>query len=89
MTRPLVAPLILLITLTSLAASQVHSDIIRTDDNVMAGRLMKRVPPVYPPLARQARIQGTVILKVRIGYFRRRCEHSTGQRTSHARARRD
>jgi len=66
MTRPLVARLFLLITLTSLAASQVHSDLIRTDENVMAGRLMKRVPPVYPPLARQARIQGTVILKVRI-----------------------
>ena len=66
MTRPLVASILLLLTLTALAVSQLTPEPIRTDDNVMAGRLMKRVPPVYPPLARQARIQGTVILKVRI-----------------------
>jgi len=66
MTRPLVAHLLLLIALTSLAASQAVPVRVRADENVMAGRLMKRVPPVYPPLARQARIQGTVILKVRI-----------------------
>jgi len=28
--------------------------------------IVKRVPPVYPPLARQARIQGTVVLQVLI-----------------------
>jgi len=66
MPRPLVAHLLLLITLTSLAASQVHPELIRADDKVMSGLLLKRVEPVYPPLARQARIQGTVILKVRI-----------------------
>jgi protein TonB len=32
----------------------------------MEGRVVTKVAPVYPPLARQARIQGTVILKVRI-----------------------
>jgi TonB family protein len=32
----------------------------------MRGVLVKKVAPVYPPLARQARIQGTVILKVSI-----------------------
>jgi TonB family protein len=66
MTRPLVASFLLLIALTSLAASQLRSVPVRADDNVMAGRLLKRVSPVYPPLARQARIQGTVILKVLI-----------------------
>src|SRR5262249_50700649 len=30
-------------------------------------RLVKQVPPTYPPLARQARIQGTVVLKAVIG----------------------
>jgi TonB family protein len=30
---------------------------------VTEGRLLTRVQPVYPPLARQARIQGTVVLK--------------------------
>ena len=66
MTRPLVVSLLLLIAFTSLAASQVGPGHIRVDDNVMAGRMFRRVPPVYPPLARQARIQGTVILKVTI-----------------------
>ena len=39
---------------------------IRVSSGVMQGLLVKRVNPVYPPLARQARIQGTVILKIRI-----------------------
>lgn len=30
----------------------------------LEGHILKRVPPVYPPLARAARIQGTVMLKV-------------------------
>jgi TonB family protein len=66
MTRSLVARFLLLLTLTSLAASQAVPVAVRADDNVMAVRLLKRVPPVYPPLARQARIQGTIILKVHI-----------------------
>ncbi|HME37197.1 MAG TPA: energy transducer TonB [Candidatus Sulfotelmatobacter sp.] len=66
MTRPLVAPILVLIALTSLAASQVAPEPTRAGDKVMADLLTKRVAPVYPPLARQARIQGTVILKVRI-----------------------
>jgi TonB family protein len=65
MTRPLVASFLLLIALTSLALSQTHTE-VRVDENVMSVHLLKRVPPVYPPLARQARIQGTVILKVLI-----------------------
>jgi TonB family protein len=66
MTRPLVARLLLLITLTSLAASQAVPVGDSVDQNVMSVHLLKRVPPVYPPLARQARIQGTIILKVHI-----------------------
>ena len=66
MTRPQVATLLLLIALTSLAASQASPEPFHADDHVMSGLLMKRVSPIYPPLARQARIQGTVILKARI-----------------------
>ena len=40
---------------------------VRVSTGVMQELLIKRVNPTYPPLARQARIQGTVILKVQIG----------------------
>jgi TonB family protein len=66
MTRPQVATLLLVIALTSLASSQESPEAYHADDHVMSGLLMKHVSPVYPPLARQARIQGTVILKARI-----------------------
>jgi protein TonB len=32
----------------------------------MAGQIVKKVAPIYPPLARQARIQAPVVLKVLI-----------------------
>lgn len=49
----------------SLAGSQeATSGRITVSDDAMRGVLVKKVAPVYPPLARQARIQGTVILKV-------------------------
>ncbi len=35
-------------------------------DGVMEGLLIHRVVPVYPPLARQARVQGTVVLAATI-----------------------
>jgi protein TonB len=35
---------------------------IRVGGNVQNAKMVKRVSPVYPPLAKQARIQGTVIL---------------------------
>lgn len=40
---------------------------VRVGGNVQAAKLVKRVRPVYPPLARQARIQGVVRFSVLIG----------------------
>ena len=39
---------------------------VRVSQGVSQGLLVKRVQPNYPPLARQARIQGTVVLQAEI-----------------------
>ena len=39
---------------------------VRVSAGVTQGLLVKRVQPSYPPLARQARIQGTVVLQAQI-----------------------
>jgi len=39
---------------------------IRVSSGVQSGLLIRRVNPTYPPLARQARIQGVVILQAQI-----------------------
>jgi protein TonB len=39
---------------------------VRVSSGVSTGMLVRKVPPTYPPLARQARIQGTVILQAMI-----------------------
>jgi protein TonB len=39
---------------------------VRVSQGVSAGNLIKRVQPNYPPLARQARIQGQVVLQAEI-----------------------
>src|SRR5712675_1697442 len=39
---------------------------VRVSSGVSQGLLIKRVQPNYPPLARQARIQGTVVLQAEI-----------------------
>jgi TonB family protein len=62
--RHLVAPLLLSVTLAALAVSQVVPERVQVSSSVMQGLLLQKVAPVYPPLARQARIQGSVILKV-------------------------
>jgi TonB family protein len=40
---------------------------LQVDANVLSVNLISRVEPVYPPLARQARISGTVRFKVTVG----------------------
>jgi TonB family protein len=67
MKRHLVATLLLLICFASSAAAQVSTpQRVRASDSIMQGLIIKKVAPAYPPLARQARIQGMVILKVQI-----------------------
>jgi TonB family protein len=67
MTRHLIAPLLLLTTLTFLTAAQEATpQRAMVGQPVMASQITARVDPVYPPLARQARLQGTVVLKVQI-----------------------
>jgi protein TonB len=39
---------------------------VRVSSGVVSGLLVRRVQPAYPPLARQARIQGTVVLQAQI-----------------------
>jgi len=63
--KRLMATLALLITPTPLAGSQAAAPPrVVISSTQMADQILKKVPPVYPPLARQARIQGTVVLKV-------------------------
>jgi TonB family protein len=67
MKRNLVALLLVLSALALLATSQVIvQPAVRISSDVMQGLVVTKIAPIYPPLARQARIQGTVILKVRI-----------------------
>ena len=40
---------------------------VQVPDSISQGLLISQVQPVYPPLARQARIQGVVVLKAVIG----------------------
>jgi protein TonB len=40
---------------------------IRVGGNVQSANLLSKVTPVYPPMAKQARIQGTVSLTATIG----------------------
>ncbi len=39
---------------------------VRVSQGVTAGLIIRRVQPVYPPIARQARIQGSVLLQAEI-----------------------
>ena len=66
MKKHLMAALLLLIGFASSASAQVTPQRVRVGDTVMADQVVTKVPPVYPPLARQARIQGLVFMKVLI-----------------------
>jgi TonB family protein len=66
MKRHRIATLLLSITLASLAAAQAVPQYARVPDSAMSDQIITKVGPVYPPLARQARIQGQVILRAHI-----------------------
>ncbi len=55
-----------MICLASLTSAQVVPQRIHVSESVARALIVKNVDPVYPPLARQARIQGAVILQVEI-----------------------
>src|SRR5216117_1347591 len=56
---------------------------VRVSQGVTQGLLIKKIQPAYPPLARQARIQGSVLLQAQISK-EGTIEHNADQRTSHA-----
>ena len=61
----LLATYVFLTCVLSLAAAQVSTpQRVRVSQGVEQGLILTKVDPIYPPLARRARIQGTVILKV-------------------------
>jgi TonB family protein len=66
MSRYLTAAFLLLFTLASVAAAQINPQRIRVSDTIISQQVITKVAPVYPPLARQARIQGQVILRAQI-----------------------
>lgn len=49
------------------AISQVAPQRVRVSAGIATGLLVSKVDPIYPPLARQARIQGIVVLTVIVG----------------------
>jgi TonB family protein len=56
----------LLVSLSLSAAAQVVPQRVRVSSGVASGLLRSKVAPEYPPLARQAHIQGVVSLKVEV-----------------------
>ncbi len=67
MTRSVAGRLLLLVTFTSLAASQIAvPQRVRVEESVMRALRIKRVDPAYSSSARSARIQGAVALQIQI-----------------------
>lgn len=58
---------VLFLCLTLLASAQeAPSKPTEVDPDAVQGLLIRKVAPVYPPLARAARVQGTVVLNVAV-----------------------
>ncbi len=57
---------------------------VRVSQGVSSGLLVRRVQPAYPPLARQARIQGQVVLRAQISKDGSIENLQLDQRASHA-----
>jgi len=55
-----------IINSTALVPKAVVPQRVRVSQGVTQGLLIKKVQPLYPPLARQARIQGNVLLQAEI-----------------------
>jgi TonB family protein len=70
MKRHIVAVFFLLVTLAltacSVAAAQMIPQAVKVGQNVMSAQIVKKIAPEYPATAKQAHIQGTVVLKVTI-----------------------
>jgi len=66
MTRHQIAAFFLLFTLASLAAAQIVPQRVRVADTIISQQIVTKVAPIYPPLAKQAKIQGSVVLRVQI-----------------------
>jgi hypothetical protein len=85
MPRAISASLLLLVCFVTLVWSQETPPApTELSENSVQALLIRKVAPVYPPLARQARIQGTVILKIVIQQGRRRPRYAVVQRASDA-----
>ena len=57
---------ILILLFSAALCGQVVPQRVRVSEEVMEGLVVNKVAPSYPPLARQARIQGTVIAQITI-----------------------
>ena len=69
MAQRLAVLLLVVFAITSSAVAQVEGSAVRVGVSVMADHLIRKVAPIYPlypPLAKQAHIQGAVLLRVRI-----------------------
>lgn len=59
---------ILALSILGIAASAAWTqDVIAVDQQVLNQHVDHRVPPIYPPIAKAAHIQGTVLFDLRIG----------------------